>query len=89
LIYDKDIKEIYCESQGMPLKVKYGDSLMETNISYSSKEQLDNFLLELAAKAGQKIKKKNPSVSFNYRDLYFECTVGFNENEVSKFIVKK
>ncbi|MBI2672298.1 hypothetical protein HYX16_05165 [Candidatus Woesearchaeota archaeon] len=89
LIYDNDVKEIYCEGPSMPLKVKHIGNMLKTNISYSSKEQLDNFLFELAAKAGQKIKKKNQSVSFNYRDLYFECTVGFKEGETSKFLVKK
>ena len=89
LVYDKDVTEIHCENYNAPLKVDYNGKIIETNISFSSKEQLDNFILELASKAGQKIKRKKPSVSFNYRDLYFECTVGFEKDSISKFLIKK
>jgi len=89
LIYDKDIKEVYCEGSNKPLKVKYNDKIIETNITYRSKEELNNFLLDLSYKVKQKLKKNNPSITFNYRDLYFECTMSFSEIEDSKFIIKK
>jgi len=89
LVYDKDITEIYCEGTNKPIKVKYNNKLLETNITYKSKEDLNTFIFDLAYKAKQKIKKKSPSATFNYRDLYFECTASFTEDTDSKFIIKK
>ena len=96
LVYDKDITEIICEGANKPIKVRFTDKLLETNILYTKKEDLDNFIYELTSRskppglfsAGQKITKKKPTAAFNYRDMNFECTVGFNGAD-SKFTIKK
>ena len=89
LVYDKDIKEIYCEGPNKALKVKFNDKVIETNITYRSKEELNNFLLDLSYRVNQKLKKNNPSITFNYRDMYFECSMSFSEISDSKFTIKK
>lgn len=89
LIYDKDISEIICEGFNKLMKVKYQDKIIETNIIYTKKEDLDNFILNIAYRANQKIKNKKPSASFIYREMNFDCTVGFEANSDSKFSIKK
>lgn len=89
LVYDKDIKEIHCEGFNKLIKVKYIDKFIETNINYPTKEELNNFIYDLSFKVKQKIKRDNPTITFNYRDLYFECTISFSELADSKFIIKK
>ena len=90
LVYDKDVREIYCDGLNKPVKVKLNDKLVETNILYKSKQEIDNFIYELSYKVKQKIKKNNPAIKFSYRDMDFECIIGFAENTESKFtIIKK
>ncbi|MEK6936921.1 MAG: hypothetical protein AABW58_02520 [Nanoarchaeota archaeon] len=97
LVYDKDITEIICEGTNKPLKVKYTDKVLETNIVYAKKEDLDNFIYSVAYRAkpiglfsqNKKITKKAPNTSFSYRDMAFECSVGFEKGSDSKFTVRK
>ncbi len=89
LVYDKDIKEIYCDGFNKPVKIKYIDKPVDTNIIYPTKEELNNFIYDLSFKVKQKIKRDNPTITFNYRDLYFECTISFSELTDSKFVIKK
>ncbi len=89
LIYDKDIQEIYCDGPTKPIKVKYNDKVIETNLAYLTKEDLDNFIYNLSYKVKQKIKKNNQKIIFNYRDLYFECTISFSPESTSSFLIKK
>ena len=61
---------------------------METNIIFAKKEDLDNFIYNISYRVKQKINKRKQTAAFSYRDMNFECTVGFN-NADSKFIIKK
>ncbi len=89
LVYDKDITEIICEGTNKPIKVKYAEKILETNIVYAKKEDMDNFIYDVAYRAKQKIKKKKPAAAFAYRDMNFECTIGFEKGSDSKFMIKK
>lgn len=89
LVYDKDIKEVYCDGHNKPIRVKYNDKIIETNIVYPTKDELENFIYDLSYKVKQKIKNNNPSIKFNFRDLYFETTISFTPETTSKFLIKK
>jgi hypothetical protein len=88
LVYDKAITEIICEGANKPLKVKYNDKLFETNIIFAKKDDLDNFIYNIAYRVKQKINKRQQKASFSYREMGFECIIGF-DNSDSKFIIKK
>lgn len=88
LVYDKEVLEIICEGTNKAVKVKFQDKILETNIIYSKKEDLDNFIYALSYRVKQKIKKNIPTITFLYREMNFECTIGFNGAD-SKFAVKK
>lgn len=89
LVYDKDIKEIYCDGANKPVRIKFNDKILETNITYPSKEELDIFLCDLGYRVKQKLKKKNPKINFNYREMNFEVSMSFTPDQQSTFIVKK
>ena len=89
LVYDKDISEIICEGINKPIKVRYADKILGTNIIYTNKEDLDNFIYDVAYRSKQKINKRKPTATFSYREMNFECAVGFEKNSDSRFTIKK
>lgn len=61
LIRDPNIEDISCNGTGIPIYVwhRYYESI-PTNVIYSSKEELDSFITQLAYKAGHQISVSRP-----------------------------
>lgn len=63
LMRDPDIEDISCDGVGIPVFIYHRNPMygeMPTNIVFHSKEELDNFIIKLAQKAGRAISVANP-----------------------------
>lgn len=86
LIKDRDITEITCNSYN-DLQVKYKGSMLKTDISFDSNEELDNFLLNLAEKSNKAFSESNPELTFNLNGLIIQ--VFYNPIMGSRFTIRK
>ncbi len=63
LMRDPDIEDISCDGVGIPVFIYHRNPMygeMPTNIVFETKEELDNFIIKLAQKAGRAISVANP-----------------------------
>ncbi len=63
LMADPHLEDISCDGVGIPVYVYHRNQVLgsiRTNIIFSSEEELDNFVLKLAEKAGKTISVSNP-----------------------------
>ncbi len=90
LIHDNNIEKISCNGVNKPITISYKNLPMEieTNISYASNEELNNFVNLLAEKAQVKLNKKIPILDATIDSLKVHATLG-NDMVNSTFTITK
>lgn len=88
LIHDKEISKIICEGQVQNINVIRNGATLKTNISFKSKDELNNFILNLAKRTYQNISTEDPFLDAVLRDLRIQATLGI-ETVPAKFIISR
>lgn len=86
LIVNEGVSEIICNYYN-DIKVKYKNEILPTNIQFDSNEELDNFIMNLAEKAGQEITEEKPTLEIIYKNL--KISVFYNPIMGSRFTIVK
>ena len=78
LVSDPNINAVYCYGANQPILVqhiKYGK--IQTNLSFNSNTELDDFIKYMAKKAGKPISMSNPSLQFQFPNGFrFDAVLG-------------
>ncbi len=94
LMHDKNIEDISCDGVNIPVYIfhrnpDYGQ--MRTNIYFTSKEELDSFVIKLAQKAGKSISVARPLLDASLPDgSRLQATLGSDiARRGSNFTIRK
>jgi len=88
LAMDVNINTIMCDGVNRPVSVMHGHQKMETNVIFSSNEEINSLLLRIAKIAGRTLDATNPILDVVIGNLKVEATLGLAEIS-SRFIIKK
>ena len=87
-MHDKGIEKIICEGQGEKVIVIKDGKKYRTNVAFKSKDELNSFLINLAARTFQKISLDDPVLDVIYRGFRIQGTLG-TDVVPSKFIMTR
>lgn len=76
LLHDTEINYIYCDDATKPIQIEMRGRKLETNLKFSSKDELKDFILLLAFKMGKSIKKKHTITEGKLRGFQVRLDVG-------------
>lgn len=94
LMKDPEIEDISCDGQGIPLFVYHRDprfASLRTNISFDTKEELDDFVMRVAQKTGKMISIAEPLLDAALPDgSRLQATLGTDiARKGSNFTIRK
>ncbi len=89
LLEDVNVKEIVCSGKGRPLTIRYKDKQdIQTNLTFSTDQEINKFITLLADKAHQKISVENPFLTLDLDQFKIQATFG-SEFITPKFVIIK
>ncbi len=86
LLQDLDVSSVLCDGPSQPLIVKIRDKEYKTNLSYSSAEEINSFILYLGQKTKNKVNGKTPILDTIIRNFRVHANLG-SEYSNPKFVI--
>ena len=85
----KNIKAIYCDGVNKPIRLSYGEDLeIDTNVVFTKKEELNDFIKSLAFRIGKQIDEKENLVEGILDSFRVKLIYGVGDVS-SKFTLKR
>lgn len=89
LIYDDNVKAIYCDGLNKPVTIEFRDiGKVKTNIVFSETKDLNNLLAKLAKATGSELSESKPILDTVYQGYRIQAVLGIGDAS-SKLIIKK
>ena len=78
LLHDNGISAIICDDYMKNIEVEFNEKKLETNLRFANKDELKEFVVNVARKMNKKIDKKNTIAEGNLRGFTFFLDMGAN-----------
>jgi|GEM_PF-5299713 hypothetical protein len=88
LLNDQNISAIVCEGQGIPLTIIREGKKVKTNVLFTGKDELNQFVLHVSRKTFQSVSLDDPVLDVVYKNFRIQGTLG-TDIVPSRFIMTR